>query len=58
MVSWGTIAQSGNYYPSSAVIDHVEGMSAALGFVIINPDYVPEKPANISIKDGIVKSSD
>lgn len=37
-----------------AVMDHVEGMSAALGFVIINPGRVRENPASLSIKDALI----
>lgn len=36
------------------VMDHVEGMSAALGFVIIKPDCVRENSASLSIKDALI----
>lgn len=35
-------------------MDHVEGMSAALGFVIINPGCVRENSASLSIKDALI----
>lgn len=35
-------------------MDHVEGMSAALGFVIINSGCVRENSASLSIKDALI----
>lgn len=35
-------------------MDHVEGMSAALGFVVIHPGCVRESPAGLSIKDALI----
>lgn len=35
-------------------MDHVEGMSAALGFVIVHPGCVRENSASLSIKDALI----
>lgn len=42
--------QSGNYYAAPAMMDHAEGMSAALGSVIVQPAWLRETPLRPSVK--------